>query len=1264
MHGDYSRGHEPDRKRGRSYRRVLLQMGRPVLDSDVAATVDALLGEIRTSTRGLGCAAGSPDLGFLVTPGRLLVVPAEAHGALQVAAGTPNAWLDYRFRYLDRYPALRIAASGGGPARVTLPLLEPLDPAPARAALWARVEAPATIQVNGASVALTPDSPDVPQRFEFEPSGATRDVLDVQVADGDEVWLFLVEQDEAAGAEPAFSVAPGTYHLDGLVADARDGGAFPAVSFPEASGFPWTASPPVGPPLAGLLAPAGLAAGTRLVAYLEAHERHVTHVEDPGIREQALGPIDTSARTELLGQVKLAVLTGAGLPAGVAAAGLARAAFADVEVSAGLLTIDVLESTPTTDPCELPDVAGYSGADNRLYRVEVHRGGGLSQVQLKWSRDNGSELFAARFEAASGNLLFDAGTPLAAGDLVEVLSHVVDLGDDSLGQVSAGGFVPPRRAVGQLAQLAAVDVSGASDSDEVAFTLVEPDDATSAVSLDQRYGALDDAVLKLRRWHGVLDPQALAGAGAASPGPHVLEDGITVELSSTGSYRPGQYWQYEARVGRENANGPWRPQPHGPERRFAPLALLEHQGQTQPLRLLAWLDERFSCACELDADDVAFAGARVGSVSDTVQEAIEELFEKPPIIVDSSCGEIVARPANDLQAVFDTIPQGGDARLCLHPGTWTIGSTVEVADKGSLVITGAGEATRLEADGLDTVLRFSGCAGVRLHDVAVHGGLAAAAGDGLAGSLALIDCDEVELARVSASCGDAPSRRMSAVEVRSDRPEESVLPRVRVHDCRLEAGNAQVGLLVVNPLTADIEANLVSAPEHAFPLDAAVNDPHVAGVVGRRVIEEPAFGESDEFPNDFLLGGDNVWEQDPEDGRARVLVFLEEWGNQFIAFTTRTPLGSDAWRELLTANPLTGSWGQGRQAPDDWIRAGLRRLRAQLVWAMFALDGPNLSDTVRAQLEAHGNALKTAENEAAAGGQGIVVAGSGTRGRKASRNPIELDDANPHPDARVVGNRVAGFVQGIHVGTSRPLPAGSFGPSEPRLAYRATIADNTVHVRVPGLAGARHGIFVGNAFHARINGNTVQLVQAEGGAAVSLDAIRAHGWFGPLVQILQNSCFDTTNGVVAHALNPADAIAPGRAWAVESNAHMSGSGGGAAEQVNWQPWRRVGAAGQPGFQNGWSNFDANGDRAAGFRRDPAGVVHLEGVVAGGAVGQPMFALPPSFRPDHRGPDKNAHFPVVANGAFGFVLIPADGTVRLLTGSPAWVDVGSIQFRGA
>jgi hypothetical protein len=190
MHGDYSRGHEPDRKRGRNYRRVLLQMGRPVLDSDVAAMVDAVLGEVRSATRGLGCAAGSPDLGFLVTPGRLLSMFAEAAGDLTVQ-GTPDVWLDYRFRYAERYPALHVAA-GGAAARVTLPLMQPLDPdGPGRVALRARVEAPMTIRVNGIPVALAPGA----QRFEFATGGASLDPLEIALDAGGEAWFFLLEQD-------------------------------------------------------------------------------------------------------------------------------------------------------------------------------------------------------------------------------------------------------------------------------------------------------------------------------------------------------------------------------------------------------------------------------------------------------------------------------------------------------------------------------------------------------------------------------------------------------------------------------------------------------------------------------------------------------------------------------------------------------------------------------------------------------------------------------------------------------------------------------------------------------------------------------------------------------------------------------------------------------------------------------------------------------------------------------------------------------------
>ena len=625
MYGDFTRGHEPDRARGRHYRRVLLQQGRPVLDSDAAAEVDAVLEAVRATTRTLGCRAGSSDLGFLITPGRLVTIFSRVRRGLRVTAGTPNVWVDFRFRFADRYPALHLGAPAG-PVRVQVPATQSLTAGPTGTALtlWAHVETTTTITVNGVNVPLAPQGPG-PAPYTFSVASTTLGPIELALAAG-EVWLYLLEEYRPAGQLGTFAVAPGTFQVDGMVATTH-GGAFPDLAYPAADGFGWDDSPP-SLPLGGLTnAPA---AGDRAVAYLEVWERPVTAVEDPGIREVALGTVDTAVRTQLMAQVKLAPLSTSVPKAGEAR--IAQAAFDAVEVSGGELFLTVPAGSTIPDPCALPTSEGYSGDDNRLYRIQVHSGGSLSQVTFTWSRDNANELFAATL-SASGEFVLDGSTVLAAGDLVEVLSSVVDLGDDKQGSVSASAFVPPERAVGQLGQL--VEVPSQAGDDSVRFRLADVDDASVPVAVDDRYGDLPAAGLKLRRWHGVLDPQRLAGGGVVDPSAsYVLEDGITVSLSSRGTYRAGQYWQHQARTGVAPAE-PWRSAPHGPERWFAPLALLRlpdaaPAGTDVPWQLVAWLDERFDHLCDLRADGIRFDGDRVPTESDTVQEALEELYSRIP----------------------------------------------------------------------------------------------------------------------------------------------------------------------------------------------------------------------------------------------------------------------------------------------------------------------------------------------------------------------------------------------------------------------------------------------------------------------------------------------------------------------------------------------------------------------------------------------------------------------------------------------------------
>lgn len=69
-----------------------------------------------------------------------------------------------------------------------------------------------------------------------------------------------------------------------------------------------------------------------------------------------------------------------------------------------------------------------------------------------------------------------------------------------------------------------------------------------------------------------------------------------------------------------------------------------------------------------------------------------------------------------------------------------------------------------------------------------------------------------------------------------------------------------------------------------------------------------------------------------------------------------------------------------------------------------------------------------------------------------------------------------------------------------------------------------------------------------------------------------------------------------------------------AESLLYGDWRQVGAAGQPGFENGWQNHGGP-FAGAGYFRDRWGFVHLRGVVKHPGVStSTIFTLPAELRP--------------------------------------------------
>ncbi|MGH9363209.1 MAG: hypothetical protein ACRD2T_14960, partial [Thermoanaerobaculia bacterium] len=683
MKGDFSRGFNPDRKRGRVYRRVLAQEGRLLLDSDVNALVDAQDHTLRRMAADFGCPQGSPDLGFLVTPGRLLAL-FRSLDQVAVTAGALDVHRDYQQKYLNRYPSLYLGNTSGAAGTATIALRAPTSGADV--ALWVRSEAATTVDVVVAGD-VTVNDLDFVRRTVSPAPGATQ--LHVTLDPGEEIWIGLIEEDEDAATPPRLWVAEGSYYLDGLLVDQSDDGSYPEIHFD-----PFTAvvfDPPNGFALPDLeLNGAPLQAGQRVVAYLEAWERHLTAVEDGGILEIALGGRDdTTTRSQALGQVKLVATTDPAVDAAALTADEIAAAIARPAPASGSLTVTTPVVVGPPDPCALPLQGGYTGRDNRLYRFEVHAPGGLADCLLKWSRNNGSDLFRASdvtmVAAQVTELTFPDHVPLAGGDLLEVLDEFRDLEDQAFGvlDTAAAAFTPPERQVGRLVRLLPVSAPGAA---EKTFSMAEPHDDAIAVTLTG-FGDPPSPFPKVRLWHGLIDPDGLAD-------PHVqqLEDGI--EVSLTGVFRAGDWWQHEARAAGANANGTPPLTAHGPERLFAPLALLQYQGPNDPLLLLAWLDHRFPSLCSITADDIPWDPVPSGAeeCGDTVQEALECLFEREL----GGCCEHTIRPdenGDDAQQVLEILADHpGDVQICLEAGIYHFQTPIQVVGR-RLALHGCPDAT-------------------------------------------------------------------------------------------------------------------------------------------------------------------------------------------------------------------------------------------------------------------------------------------------------------------------------------------------------------------------------------------------------------------------------------------------------------------------------------------------------------------------------------------------------------------------------------------
>jgi len=342
-----------------------------------------------------------------------------------------------------------------------------------------------------------------------------------------------------------------------------------------------------------------------ILFYLDVWERHISCIEDDDIREKALLGPDTATRSKVICQVKV-------LKSGKSALGecvltpyntckQVKDNWKSIKDclqphNRGCLSARAKKPVQNAnDPCIISPESHYRGAENQLYRVEIHRGGKAWDKKtkditadfatFKWSRDNGSVVFP--ISSISGNdvtlehLGRDARSSLNGGDWVELI-------DDDYTLLSLSRPSPLLSGPRPLAQVKNLSLTERKVTLNLMKDFHLPD-----------YDTIKDKHPILRRWDYRESDPAKSNKPTPSDGGFsalfveegdckedgnwlTLEDGVQIcfQAGDLNKYQAGDYWLIPARTATGDVEWPGSLKdpmplpPHGIGHHYAPLAVV------------------------------------------------------------------------------------------------------------------------------------------------------------------------------------------------------------------------------------------------------------------------------------------------------------------------------------------------------------------------------------------------------------------------------------------------------------------------------------------------------------------------------------------------------------------------------------------------------------------------------------------------------------------------------------------------------------------
>ena len=445
--------------------------------------------------------------------------------------------------------------------------------------------------------------------------------------------------------------------------------------------------------------------------YLQVWRRLVTALDDPGLREPALGMADTTARLQTVWRVVAhgPMSTQTQSPAGAVTANqnsatvVGRSTSVITGLTAGQRMVSAADDTQipfevvslandtnlslatnlTADAppaggccssmhvgvmpapnqgkmsaqtsgdsgdcsCQPTPAAGYRGLENQLYRVEIHQPGDESTATFKWSRENGSVVVAITAAPASNIVSVDSlGLDANLGFSV---GDWVEITDDT------HEFGQPPNQPGNLCCIQSITGLSVTMQQSVSVDLTQNP--------------------RMRRWDQ-FGSSATSNGISLSTALIPLENGIEVEFTR-GQYASGDYWLIPART----ATGAieWPPNDSDGDVFLPPRRI---EVFSAPLACIQWDGEEF-----------------------TVQDCRKPFYpltELTPTVSSSCCTYRVGDGVNtfgdftSIQTAIDSLPDEG-GEVCILPGIYY--ENVNIVGCSDVVIHGCGWQTRVASASL------------------------------------------------------------------------------------------------------------------------------------------------------------------------------------------------------------------------------------------------------------------------------------------------------------------------------------------------------------------------------------------------------------------------------------------------------------------------------------------------------------------------------------------------------------------------------------